>query len=596
MKKNWVALLNPMIRTQLMFSFGVLLILMLIVNAVAITQMTKMYEGGGRLTQEGGNDGTKVAVDHFGQVLLGQRGVALVNENSRKFFELFLISSSKNVDQAQFKRIFAEQVSTSVQITQLYQDFQKTLHDPQEHKLFEQIQADRLDYIAARTQAEQTLAAGRKSDALDALHQQVLPKLETYLRAWRALNNYERTLAIQADADATQTYRAAKYAMFSILAISIAFSSFISYVVTRRITWSLRKIQDAAKQLAAGHFQSRITVSSNDEIADLAHTFNRMADDLSASHTELIGHQHALEDRVIARTKELIEVNAGLTEVNEKLSMATLQLMQSEKLASLGQLSAGIAHEINNPIGYIHSNLGVLGKYLAELFEVLAIYETAEPSIGEPAIKEELAATKEKIELDFLKTDVLVLMKESVDGIKRVKEIVQNLKNFSRVDTDLNWAFSNLHQGIDATLKVINHEVKYKADIVLEYGDLPEIECHLSELNQVFLNLIVNSAQAIGSERGVILIRTRVAGENVVVEIKDNGTGISKENIEHIFDPFFTTKPVGKGTGLGLSISYGIIQRHNGHIEVESEPGSGTLFRITLPIRRHQPELESVAP
>jgi signal transduction histidine kinase len=259
-------------------------------------------------------------------------------------------------------------------------------------------------------------------------------------------------------------------------------------------------------------------------------------------------------------------------------------LLQSEKLASIGQLAAGVAHEINNPVGYIFSNFGTLENYLNDLFQMLSIYEAAEKDIA-PKAMAEIAATRNKIELDFLKEDIPVLMQQSKEGIARVRKIVQDLKDFSRVDASQEWQWADLHQGIDSTLNIVNNEIKYKADVVKNYGTVPEVECLPSQINQVVMNLVVNACHAIGPERGKITITTRQEGEIVSIEVTDTGSGIPKDVISRIFDPFFTTKPVGKGTGLGLSLSYGIVKKHNGKIEVASEVGKGTTFTISLPIK-----------
>jgi signal transduction histidine kinase len=177
-------------------------------------------------------------------------------------------------------------------------------------------------------------------------------------------------------------------------------------------------------------------------------------------------------------------------------------------------------------------------------------------------------------------------MSESRDGIQRVRKIVQDLKDFSRVDARQEWEWANLHAGIDSTLNIVNNEIKYKADVVKQYAVLPDVQCLPSELNQVFMNLLVNAAHAITADRGTITVRTGCAGDEAWVEVADNGCGIPPENLKRVFDPFFTTKPVGKGTGLGLSLSYGIVKKHGGRLEVESEPGRGTCFRMTLPVKR----------
>ena len=274
-----------------------------------------------------------------------------------------------------------------------------------------------------------------------------------------------------------------------------------------------------------------------------------------------------------------------VAERTAQLSATKDQLVQSEKLASIGQLAAGVAHEINNPIGYVYSNIGTLEGYLGSLFTILDAYELAESSFNDPEMLARMKLLREKVDLAFLKEDIPLLMGESKEGIARVKRIVQDLKDFSRVDSTQEWQWANLHQGIDSTANIVANEIRYKADVVKEYGQLPEVECLPSQLNQVFMNLLVNSAHAMGEARGQITIRTGTAEDKVWLEFADTGSGIPEEIRQKIFDPFFTTKPVGKGTGLGLSLSYGIIQKHHGQIEVRSEAGKGTSFRITLPIK-----------
>jgi len=287
----------------------------------------------------------------------------------------------------------------------------------------------------------------------------------------------------------------------------------------------------------------------------------------------------------IASTQRQDERNE-LSELNAKLSAAHDQLVQSEKLASIGQLAAGVAHEINNPIGYIFSNFTTLERYLCQLFQMLEAYEAAEPLLTDTNKAQALRSLREQIELDYLKEDIPNLMKESREGISRVRKIVSDLKDFSRPGASQEWVWTNLHRGIDSTLNIVSNELKYKADVVLDLGQLPEVECLPSEINQVLLNLLVNASHAIHQERGTITVRTgHDQADTVWLEVEDDGCGIAKEHLGRIFDPFFTTKPVGQGTGLGLSLSYGIIQKHDGRIDVRSEPGRGTCFRVTLPIQ-----------
>lgn len=291
--------------------------------------------------------------------------------------------------------------------------------------------------------------------------------------------------------------------------------------------------------------------------------------------------------RIIRRVRVEAELKANLEQqraLNKKLEEAQSHLLQSEKMASLGQLAAGVAHELNNPIGFVYSNMGTLENYLNDIFIINAAYEEAEKSVGNgcPALD---SVHKLKLSKDYayIKQDIFQLMAQSKDGLARMRKIVQDLKDFSHVGEE-GWKWVDLHKGIDSTLNIVWNELKYKCQVNKEYGTLPEVYCMASQINQVFLNMLVNAGQAIET-KGVITIRTGVEGEQVWVEIADTGKGIPPEQIKLIFDPFFTTKPVGVGTGLGLSLSYGIMQKHHGRIEVSSEVGKGTTMRIWLPVK-----------
>ena len=264
-----------------------------------------------------------------------------------------------------------------------------------------------------------------------------------------------------------------------------------------------------------------------------------------------------------------------------------LQLLQSEKLASIGQLAAGIAHEINNPIGFVNSNLNSLNHYIADIFEVLNSYESLlEHEPVNPDTLEIISKLRQQKELDYLKDDIPQLIAESCEGLIRVCNIIQDLKNFSRVDSN-DWELVDLHKYLDSTLNILRSELKYRCTIHKVYGDIPELYCLASQINQVFMNVLVNAAQAI-KDQGDITIRTLKSADEVWVEISDTGQGIAPEHINRIFEPFFTTKPVGKGTGLGLSISQNIVKKHDGRIEIISAVNTGTTFRICLPIQRKE--------
>jgi two-component system NtrC family sensor kinase len=305
-----------------------------------------------------------------------------------------------------------------------------------------------------------------------------------------------------------------------------------------------------------------------------------------ADHSEpTAGTWWLLQDRTeVRRVQQELELNyERIKQTNSRLAEAQNQLLQSEKMASIGQLAAGVAHEINNPVGFVSSNLGSLRGYIEPVFGLLALLKRMPAETLPAELAAELDRVDAAVDLDFVQEDLPQLLSESEEGLSRVKKIVQDLKDFSRVD-HADWQDADLNAGLDSTLNVVMNEVKYKADVRKNYGALPSVRCIAAQLNQVFMNLIVNAAHAI-PERGTITLTTRAQGDWVYVEVSDSGTGMSDEVKRRIFEPFFTTKPVGKGTGLGLSLSFSIIQKHGGRIEVDSEPGVGTRFRVWIPVR-----------
>ncbi|MBE2260345.1 MAG: PAS domain S-box protein [Rhodobacteraceae bacterium] len=289
--------------------------------------------------------------------------------------------------------------------------------------------------------------------------------------------------------------------------------------------------------------------------------------------------------------KELEANYAELKLLNQRLEEAQNQLLQSEKMASIGQLAAGVAHEINNPVGFVSSNLQTLKTYCGQMLQLIAAYQAAEPTIGDVVTVARIADLKEALDFDFLQQDLPALLRESEDGLQRVKKIVVDLKDFSHV-SEAEWQHADLNAGLDSTLNVVWNEVKYKARVDKHYGTIPPVECLAAQLNQVFMNLIVNAAHAIDDSKGMGTITLSTGHQDgwVWVEVRDSGRGMTEEVQRRVFEPFFTTKPVGKGTGLGMSLSYGIVRKHNGRIELGSTPGHGTRFRVWLPVRHDNRE------
>jgi PAS domain S-box-containing protein len=258
------------------------------------------------------------------------------------------------------------------------------------------------------------------------------------------------------------------------------------------------------------------------------------------------------------------------------------QLLHSQKLEAIGQLAAGVAHEINNPIGFISGNLRSLSKYINKFSEFIALQAEVIEAMNSVEATETLKKTRKKMKLDYIIGDINELIVESLDGADRVSNIVQNLRAFSRVD-EANYKEANINECIESTINIAWNELKYKAIVKKEYGALPLIKCYPQELNQVFLNLLMNACQAI-EKQGEIGIKTWKEDDAVFISISDTGYGIPQENLNRLFEPFFTTKDVGKGTGLGLSISYDIVKKHKGDITVQSEIGKGTEFTVKIPV------------
>jgi PAS domain S-box-containing protein len=282
----------------------------------------------------------------------------------------------------------------------------------------------------------------------------------------------------------------------------------------------------------------------------------------------------------------------GIVCIAQDLSMMrTLetQLLQSEKMASIGQLAAGVAHEINNPMGFIYSNLGTLNEYIEDLSDILGSYADLDKAVEAGDLDkaraqlQSISAKKQSLDLEYMLSDIGQLIEESREGADRVRKIVLNLKEFSHVDKDEKIP-ANINNGLESTLNIVWNELKYKADVKKDYGEIPEVSCYIQELNQVFMNLLVNAAHAIEGH-GTITVRTYSEKDHVCIAISDTGKGMSPKVQKRIFEPFYTTKVVGEGTGLGLSIGYGIVvDKHGGQLLVDSSENLGTTFTIKIPI------------
>lgn len=358
--------------------------------------------------------------------------------------------------------------------------------------------------------------------------------------------------------------------------VGYLFSLFITRVMTMRITKPLDMLAERIRMIARadGDLSQRISFHKTyKEVEELSEATNMVMESTERFVELLEEKQYRLEDtnrelaaqaeELEAQTEELIALNESLEDAMRKLQDAQVQLVQSEKMASLGQLTAGIAHEINTPLGAINSNINIIEIVIEFLRSDLDLENN-----------EKARTFVERVERA---NDTNKL------ACERIMQIVRHLKNFARLD-ESDFKEACIHDGIDSVLILSHNILKHRVQVHKEYGDLPMVSCFPNLLNQVFMNIVVNAAQAL-PERGDIWIKTWRNDENVFIEIKDNGVGIPPENLKRIFDPGFTTKGVGVGTGLGLSICYKIIEKHHGQIRVESRVGHGTTFTIELPVK-----------
>jgi len=318
---------------------------------------------------------------------------------------------------------------------------------------------------------------------------------------------------------------------------------------------SLERTMEAI--IAGGDLSRRVVMCRKDEIGSIGRSFNQMMDRLE-------------------------EKSCALEQAYEELQRTQAQMLQSEKMASIGQLAAGVAHEINNPMGFIACNLNSMKKYLARISAFLEAQDALLASSDPPETQRaSLAEHRRREKIDYLLSDAPSLIEESLEGAERVSTIVQSLKSFCRLD-EAHWQEADLNHCLETTLNIVWNELKYKTTVHKDYGEGVVIACFPNQLNQVFTNLLINASQAI-EEKGEIRLRTWKEAEAVHVAVSDTGKGIPAENLSRIFEPFYTTKVVGEGTGLGLSIAYNIVQKHQGRISVESEVNRGTTFTVSLP-------------
>lgn len=395
----------------------------------------------------------------------------------------------------------------------------------------------------------------------------------------------------------------------SLALIELGLVALFSYGLGTYLTSQLNTLRQGAKDIVnaikTSNFNTApIAEKGHDELTELAKTFNLLVKNLETEYqsrleaeNELSQLNQSLEEKIARRTQALSEKNDLLEQSNKELKETQQQLFQAEKMASVGQLAAGVAHEINNPVGFVSSNLNTLTDYLSMFQILMTLVKKLQPDAdieAQKALITEIHQFYAQHDFDFISEDVTPLIEESVEGLARVSEIVKGLKVFSRIDSDEKQWF-DLNHCLNTTLTMVNNKLKYICKVEKQFADLPRVYFNVGKLTQVFTNLLINAGQAIEAtgKQGVITVHTYLQGKQVIVDITDTGCGISEENLEKLFNPFFTTKPEGQGTGLGLSITYGIIQEHGGSIEVTSKEGEGSRFIITLPVGDNSQPLQT---
>ncbi len=439
----------------------------------------------------------------------------------------------------------------------------------------------------------------KNNKALELMNNQARKAFDEYSTDLSVLVDICEINVVSSANHADSTYRITHFITLMLSVFALVLSVVLTVVMVRLILAPVYRLEKASKDVANGDLNVEVPITSNDEMGNLSLSFNQMTvslkeakekeevqtgrlkmqwDVLTETNQELEENSKRLESQKV----KIENKNKQLQSAMNQLKEAQNQLVQAEKMASVGQLTAGIAHEINNPINFVSSNISPLKRDMEDMMKLLELCANNTEETDLQKKFEYIEKFKEEIEYDVILQEIKQLLSGIEEGARRTMEIVKGLRNFSRLDEG-DKKLADINEGIESTLLMLRNQLKNRIEVVKNFGSIPQLLCYPGKLNQVFMNIINNAGQSIEG-KGIVEVSTIYDKKMVQISIKDNGNGMPKEVVEHIFEPFYTTKDVGKGTGLGLSISYGIVQEHDGEIVVKSEEGKGTEFIITLPV------------
>ncbi|MEJ2542566.1 MAG: MCP four helix bundle domain-containing protein [Calditrichaceae bacterium] len=582
---------NLKLSRKLFLGFGFVLIMMFGVNIFSIRQMNRL----------------KLEIDNFNnQWLPSALAISSLNLNTADLRRSQLQYAFTLDDETKQELVTSmistidninDNLDTYAKLKQQKGEIQELLEE--EKDLFKGFETDWETYQDLSFTIFRLSREDKQKEAYDLLDGQTKVIYSSINDKLQKLLSFYKNEVIEGAKNADLVFQATKKLITSLVVITILLSIIFVLWLIRWIRHPIRQLEKGAKKVAGGDLSVQLDITSEDEIGNLTNSFNLMTKSLREAmekskvqadrlkmQWEVLNETYLeleLKSDSLEKQKSTIEKkNRELRKTMEKLKSTQSQLIESEKMASLGQLTAGIAHEINNPINYISAGINPLKRDMMDIESLYLKYKEASNNGLDQNKLSDAIKFSDDIESDFLFEEIKSLLEGIEEGALRTREIVIGLRNFSRMDEDA-IKVANVNEGIDSTLMLLRNKIKNKITINKEYGQIPPIDCYPGKLNQVFMNILNNATDAI-KDVGEISIRTWGNDNHIFISIKDNGIGMPENVRKRIFEPFFTTKDVGQGTGLGLSISFGIIEKHKGTITVKSKKNEGSEFIIQLPI------------